>query len=266
MGMMCYSIKSEELPHYADKGYIAENKFDGLRMVYRYGKFFTQDRKTFNDSRDVSFKFPELKTAKPINAVLDGEILCSDGKFESTGGRIHLKDELLIKINSKKNPVEFHIFDIIEINGKSCGELPLFQRKELLKSLVLENPNYKIVEFSEDIGKMWQDIVNNKGEGIVLKNKNSSYVNKRSHDWIKCKNFKEAIVTCESYDENPKGIAVMMSNGQRLQIAGSQSTEVKDRLDSEGSVKVEIQYLTLDSKTNLYRFPSYRGLVENDRV
>ena len=269
MGMMCQSIRPEEMDKYKGDGWVAEPKFDGSRIIYRYGKFFTQDRATFKDSRDVSYKFPELKMDMNIPAVLDGEIVADSGRFEDTGSRIHLQDKLLIRISAKRNPCSYQIFDILEVNGESVSHLPLKQRKDLLKSLDLsENDRYKLVSHTKDIDKLWKEIQANNAEGIVLKRLDAPYEpSRRSWGWIKCKNWKEDIVVCEKYDENPKGIALYMENGQRLQCAGHQHHEVKQAIDELGSARVEIQYLTKDKKVGgkddeyVYRFPSFRRLV-----
>lgn len=266
---MCQKIRENELGNYKGENWIGEPKYDGSRIIYRYGEFFTQNRDTFKDSRDVSYKFPELKLDMNIPAVLDGEIVADSGSFEDTGSRIHLEDKLKIKISAKRNSCSYYIFDILEVNGTDVTHLSLEKRKELLKSLDLsENERYKLVEWTKDIDKLWQEIKDRKGEGIVLKDINSSYDKaRRSWSWIKCKNWKEDIVICKSYDENPKGIALYMDNGQRLQCAGSQHYEVKQAIDELGSVRIEIQYLTKDKKVGgtdgeyVYRFPSFRGMV-----
>ena len=265
-GMMCKSVKESELDTFTNGDWVAERKFDGSRIVYKYGKFFTQDRFSFRDSRDVTYKFPDLTHTK-INAVLDGEIFAESGKFEDTGSRIQLEDKLGIRISSKKNPVIYHIFDIMEITGESVEHLPLSQRKELLKSIKFDNPRFQLVEFTTDIHSAWNKVKEDKAEGIILKRLDGRYEWRRSNDWVKCKNWKEEEVLCESYEENPKGIRLTMSNGQGLQCAGGQSHAVKDLIDRNGSVRVEIQYLTKDEKAGgkegeyVYRFPSFRQVV-----
>ena len=250
------------------KHYYGEAKKDGVRIQYDKGKFWTCDRFSFKKSRDVTWKFPELKHT-PIKAVLDGELMSESEKFEDIGSRIHLQDKLLIRISAKKNPVIYHIFDITEVNGEDVTHLPLMQRKELLKSIEFDNPRFKLVEWTEDIQKLWDKVVKDKKEGIILKSKDGSYVNRRSWEWLKVKNWQEEIVLVEKYDEMPnnKGISAYMDNGQRLAILGGQSVDIKNMIDEQGQIRVEIQYLTKDKKANgkegemRYRFPSFRKVV-----
>lgn len=269
MGMMCQSIKSDEIEKYQKLGnWVAEPKYDGGRIIYRYGKMYSQDRFSFRDAHEVSFKYPELKLATPINAVLDCEVLAQDDTFESTSSRLQLKDALLIRISAKTNPVNLWVFDILEVGGKDITSLPLMKRKELLSAIKLENPHFKIVPFYENIGELWEKVVKDKKEGIVLKNKDAPYeTSRRSWAWIKIKNWKEDVVLVKSYEENPKGLALLMENGQHCQCAGEQSVAVKQALDEKGQIRVEIQFLTRDKKAGgkegeyVYRFPSFRNMV-----
>lgn len=265
MGMMCKSIKEEELGHFT-KDYIAERKYDGSRIIYRNGRFFTQDRFSLKDSRDVTFKFPELKH-NPINAVLDGEIVAESGSFEDTGSRIHLKDKLAIKISATHNPVVYWIFDIIEIDGESVKHLPLYQRKELLKTIEFDNPRFELVEATEDVNGLWEKVKAENGEGIILKHRTSAYENRRSNSWLKCKYWKEDVVLIDGYTENPKGIRLEIAgSGQGIQCAGGQSIPVREALDERGKIRIEIQYLSYDKSADgkdrkVYRFPSFKRMV-----
>ena len=268
MAMMCKSVKADELDNYKNGKWVGEFKYDGSRVVYEYGKFWTTDRMSFGKSRDVTYKFPELAHTK-INAKLDGEIVAETGRFEDTGSRIHLQDKVFIRISAKKNPVIYHIFDIIEVNGEDVTHLPLLDRKQLLKSIKFDNERFQLVEWTENIQQLWDKVVKEKKEGIVLKSKDGGYVNRRSFDWLKCKNFKEDIVLVERYEEMPnnKGITLYMDNNQRLACLGGQSVDVRSAIEEQGQIRVEIQYLTKDNKANgkegemVYRFPSFKRVI-----
>ncbi len=55
----------------------------------------------------------------------------------------------LVKINllSKIMPVIFITWDILYLNGKSLVELPLIERKDILRKTVKENEIIKISDF-----------------------------------------------------------------------------------------------------------------------
>lgn len=264
--MMCKSIKEEELDNYCNGQWLAEPKKDGSRIVYRNGKFFTQNRASKRDSRDVTHKFPELNH-EPMNVVLDGEIVAESGSFEDTGSRIHLEDSLGIRISAKKNPVIYWVFDIIEIEGESVEHYPLLKRKELLKTIDFENPRFEILPYTTEIKELWERIKKEKKEGIILKKIDSTYnFTKRSNDWLKCKYWKEDVVIVKEYEENPKGIRLTMDNGQGLQCAGYHAPPVKKEIDERGQARIEIQYLTVgkkadDSGDKVYRFPSFKRMI-----
>jgi bifunctional non-homologous end joining protein LigD len=60
-------------------------------------------------------------------AILDGEIVCVDGEGNS------LFNELMFG----RGVPYFYAFDLMWLNGKDLRSLPLFQRKERLKNLIL---------------------------------------------------------------------------------------------------------------------------------
>jgi DNA ligase-1 len=278
MGMMCQSVKNDEIDKYQKLGnWIGEPKYDGGRVIYRYGKMFSQDRFSFRDAHEVTYKYPELKLATPINAVLDCEVLSLDETFDSTASRLQLKDGTLIRIASKINPVNLWVFDILEVGGKDVTSLPLMKRKELLQSIKLEKhcalhnkecQHIRLVPYTDNLQDLWTKIVADKKEGIVIKSRDAPYeTSRRSWYWVKIKNWKEDVVLVKSYEENNKGLALLMDNGQHCQCAGDQSVAVKQAIDDKGQIRVEIQYLTRDKKAGgkegeyRYRFPSFRHMV-----
>ena len=255
--MLCESVR--ELPTNFD-GWVAEPKIDGVRALLEQNKI------TGRNGNDYTYKFPELKT--DIDAVIDGEIVCQNESFESTASRVHTKDLFQIKLLSKKFPVVFKVFDILEINGRDLTNLPLLERKELLNTIDFKNSNYEILPFyqgQEKIEWLWDDVKVKDSEGIILKREDSRYVDKRSPNWVKLKNFKEAILEFNAYEEHPKGILLKNDNGHRVNVNGYQAINVLAILQTTGKVKAEVQYLSYNKETDAYRFPSFRGLYSEEK-
>jgi DNA ligase-1 len=250
--MLCEAIA--ELPKDLS-GWIAERKIDGVRALYKKGRIFGRNGTDFTD------KFPELKA--DIDAVLDGEIVCEGENFENIQSRVHTKDLFSIRLLSKKYPVIFYVFDILEYEGENVSLLPLMERKAYLDKVVVPARYEKLsyVE-GEAIGLLWQEVKANDQEGIVLKRKDSIYVGKRSPAWLKLKNFKEAVLEFTDYEEHPKGILLKDGLGHRVNVNGSQATQVLAILTTTGKVKAEVQYLSYNKETDAYRFPSFRGLAK----
>ena len=84
------------------------------------------------------------------------------------------------------------VFDLLYLNGQSLLQRSLKFRKRNLKACLTEVKGR--LEFStefegktaKDIRQRMEDIMNNRGEGLVIKHPDSEYVlNGRNKDWIK---------------------------------------------------------------------------------
>jgi bifunctional non-homologous end joining protein LigD len=115
------------------------------------------------------------------NAVLDGEIACldSDGRSQFT--------ELLYR----RGDPYFYAFDILWLNGRDLRDLPLIQRKEILRGIVPAAPSR--ILYSDHIEEQGAQIFDfacqHDLEGVVAKWKHGSYLpNSNATTWIKIKN------------------------------------------------------------------------------
>ena len=153
------------------------------------------------------------------------------------------------------------VFDVLKIDSDDLRTRDLGIRIKKMKELLAdkETDNLELAEYN-NIDVMFQKAKAEDREGIIGKDLNGKYESRRSENWLKIKFFKETTFTAISYTPNPKGIRVEDSLGRSCQIAGQQHEEVKEILDSVGSVEINIQYLSQASNGN-FRFPSYRGIV-----
>jgi DNA ligase-4 len=88
------------------------------------------------------------------------------------------------------------VFDLLYLNGMSLLQKSLEFRKRNLKAYVAEIKGY--IEFIEehegktakDVREKMDEIMEKRGEGIIVKHPNSEYVlNGRTKDWIKVGGF-----------------------------------------------------------------------------
>lgn len=142
---------------------------DGCRLVSRNGN-------VFNEFDSLGQYLSDLPVR---SAILDGEIVCLDGNGHSRF------NELLFR----RGLPYFYAFDLLWLNGKDMRGLPLIERKERLKRVVLESQNPALV-FADHIEQYGTDffriICERDLEGIVAKHRDSRY--DRSARWIKIKN------------------------------------------------------------------------------
>jgi len=190
------------LAHTADaafdsKDWIFEVKWDGIRAISYVNKEISI--RTRND-KELKYNFPELSELASLaeEVVIDGEIVViNEGKsdFQAVIERAKATRPRDIEIDSKRNPATYVVFDILEQNGKSLLELPLYRRKTILEQNLKEGKHVVLSIFAEEKGKAYFEAAQKKRmEGIIAKKKDSSYEpGTRSHNWLKIKKLK----TCD---------------------------------------------------------------------
>ncbi|PKF74634.1 DNA ligase D [Chryseobacterium sp. PMSZPI] len=176
-----------------DKDWIFEIKWDGYRAIAD----LSHDEPLFYSRNGISFLSKFDKVAQDLEQqkykmILDGEIVAYDDQ-----GRPSF--QLLQQIGDHPNlALVYQVFDLLWLNGHSTEELPLIQRKELLKEALIETDTIKYCDHISEKGKAFFDQMKKmKLEGMIAKRSDSPYIeNYRSNDWLKIKfsNTEEAII------------------------------------------------------------------------
>lgn len=177
---------------FTSEGWIFEPKIDGTRCIAHVSKdgVLLQNRRLI----DITYRYPEIESsldgAKDL--ILDGEIsVFSNGRpdFSALAIREHQLHKKKIDYLSKAVPASYIVFDIIGLKGKTIMELPLCQRKKILKEELQENDSVTIVDYLPREGDSYFKAAVKMGlEGIMAKRDASSYQpGARSPDWIKIK-------------------------------------------------------------------------------
>jgi bifunctional non-homologous end joining protein LigD len=162
--------------------WIWETKYDGDRAI--------ADTKagtiTSRSGKDKTANFPEIKprTVKP--AVLDGEVVVySKGKsdFNSIQHRSTSSD---IQFRQAEYPVEYEVFDVLEVDGIIVAHQPLIVRKKLLEAVLIPDERVHLAPYCQD-GVAAFDEARAKGlEGIIGKKLNQRYL-PNAREWVKVK-------------------------------------------------------------------------------
>lgn len=191
--------------------YYSEMKLDGIRLLL--SKFNGKTHLYTRHYNECTNKFPELTNLPiPDGTILDGEIIVTkDGKpcFES----------MMERFMSTKNqhPIQYGVFDILYSNNENVMNLPLFQRKLILKSTLSEgNTTIFPIPYIEGRGSdYFNQIVLNDLEGIVIKKAASLYTkNKRSHSWLKVINYKYEQVFITKIRKEKFGAVLTFKDGR----------------------------------------------------
>jgi bifunctional non-homologous end joining protein LigD len=160
--------------------YLFELKHDGFRaLVYLEnggGKLVSRNLK--------NLRFDSLKAALarlPVrNAILDGEIICIDGKGVSQFNQL---------LSRRTEPI-FYAFDLLWLNDEDLRSFPLITRKQRLKNL-LQSTGHSHIMYAQHVetqGRLFFDEICTRDlEGIVAKPKLSIYKD-GGNSWLKIKN------------------------------------------------------------------------------
>lgn len=273
------------------KNWLFEIKYDGYRIIT-----YIENNKVKMLSRNgtnYTTKFDNLKKSlqslcKDCPMVLDGEVVMFDKNGKTDFGLLQQN------IKQKNNNFSYIIFDLLSFMGKDLRNLPLLERKEKLKQLLVNSPK-NLIYGDYVIGKGQQCFNFAKKqnlEGIVAKQIKSTYNGKRDNTWLKIKCYKRQEFVIGGYTTTQKNkqlsaILVGYYKSKKLIYAGKVGTGFsinlkkelsnkfkkliteKNRFNSSNTPKnaiwlmpslvAEIQFAEL-TKENILRQPSFIGL------
>jgi DNA ligase-1 len=178
-----------------------EPKFDGLRIFIHYCKKDNFIKIFTRNMNAIPLEtFPELnevgKFIKADEVILDSEAIGVDPKremfldFQKT---IQRRRKHEIAKNASEIPLQFQVFDILLVDGRSMIGEPYIKRREELKKAVVSGSLLRIDENTitrdpEVIKKLHQKYLKMGLEGVVVKKANGFYVSGRAGwNWIKMK-------------------------------------------------------------------------------
>lgn len=180
--------------------WLYERKFDGERcLAYRFGgqvQLMTRNRQQVNST------YPELDEALHAqgadNFVVDGEVVAFVGRATSFAqlqqrlGQRHPDQELVRRV-----PVYYYLFDVMYADGRDVRDLPLRERKRILRDLVSFSGPLRFATHRNRNGEAYYAQACRWGwEGLIAKRADAPYRAGRGHDWLKfkCLNGQEFII------------------------------------------------------------------------
>ncbi|MEU2203017.1 ATP-dependent DNA ligase [Microbacterium oleivorans] len=171
-----------------------EFKWDGVRAL---GIWNGQTlRLRARSGTDITARYPEVTAAAafgPASCVVDGEIVASDERgrpsFSLLQHRMHLTKTPEIEREARRIPVQYLLFDVLEIDGRDAGPLPLAQRRELLERLAADaHEPIVLPPIADDVADALATARAMDLEGVVVKDPSSVYRRgQRSDQWLKVK-------------------------------------------------------------------------------
>lgn len=186
--------KEQEIEFYQQQpGQIAERKWDGFRgIIDGRGAPIVYNR----NHTDYTERLPELREASEQlskhGAVVDVEFVVLDNpereNFTNTGRRCktsNMKKQAAMIPHMK---IHAKVFDLIYFMGNSTKHLTLAERRTLLETLMskIDSQYISIVKQYTDVEAALQLAIDNKWEGLIVKDLNGIYV-EGARNWIKLK-------------------------------------------------------------------------------
>ncbi len=176
-----------------DKDWLFEIKWDGYRAITEKNEnniaLYSRNGITFEYTYPIVVE--QLKLIDE-DVVLDGEIVVLDDDGRPSFQFLQHYSE------NTDRPIQYHVFDLLNLNGHDTTGLSLVERKELLQKIIPEN---EVIKYSDHIfeeGKAFFKVSTDSNlEGVIAKRIDSKYYpGKRTGDWLKIKNHKtqEAII------------------------------------------------------------------------
>ncbi|MDF2517314.1 MAG: ligase [Sphingobacterium sp.] len=219
-----------------NEDWVYEVKWDGYRAVafMNKGKVELKSRndKSFNEKfYPIYDKLKELE----LDAILDGEIVVlSDSGTANFGSLQNWRSEA-------DGDLVYYVFDILWYKGQNLKDLPLLERKTILKEILPAGNSILISEHFETSGTQFLEEARKLGlEGIMAKRKDGIYhVHNRSKDWLKIKANKRQEVVIGGYtlnDDSSKlfsSLLVGIYEGEKLIYTGKVGTGFNQKLQKE---------------------------------
>ncbi|MDQ3683123.1 MAG: DNA ligase D, partial [Bacteroidota bacterium] len=182
-----------------DEGWLYEVKWDGYRTIGYINKNGVEIRSRNNKSFNEKF-YPVYEALKkwPVNAVVDGEIMVLNDQ-----GVPDFSDLQNWRSEADGNLI-FYLFDILWLDGFDLMDLPLSERREILRSVAPNTDTIKLSENFDEKGSVFFALADKMGlEGIMAKKANSFYTpDLRTKEWLKIKTEKRQEAIIGGYTRN----------------------------------------------------------------
>ncbi len=229
----------------AGKNWLHEIKFDGYRLEVRIEagriKLLTRSGLDWTKKFDTKLlaDFQSLPAGK---ALIDGELVVENehGASDFSALQADLSE-------GRSDRFYFYAFDLLYLDTDDLRELPLHQRKEMLKKLlegITGHVRYSD-HFEDPASMVLRHACRLSLEGVVSKDRNATYVSGRSRSWLKskCSARQEFVVAGyipSTVSRKAIGSLVLgVHEGSKLRHVGRVGTGFSNKLAEELFEKLE---------------------------
>jgi bifunctional non-homologous end joining protein LigD len=178
---------------FSDPGWIFERKLDGIRCLAHRDR---RDgvRLLSRSDRSMNAEYPEL--VKTLAAELCDDFVI-DGEVVAFGAHGVTSFSRLQRRHRERVAIYFYVFDVLRLGGEDVRDLPLRERKGLLRRSLRFDGHLRYSQHRNEHGEeMYRDACRKGLEGIMAKRADSPYRATRSSDWrkLKCHAEQELVI------------------------------------------------------------------------
>ena len=185
---------------FSDPDWIFERKLDGVRVLaYREAG---DVRLVSRNGQDYTGTFPEIADAIAAldapDLVVDGEVVAFSGSqtsFQRLQQRTGIENPKEARATGVA--VKYYLFDVLHVDGRNPRDLPLRERKSLLRQVVdFDDPLRFAAHRNEDGETFYEQACRDGWEGLIAKQADAPYVHGRSKRWLKfpCTKQQELVI------------------------------------------------------------------------
>ena len=188
-------------------------KLDGVRCYWNGTTMHTRNGNPFFAPDWWKKKLPKI--------ALDGELWTDRDDFQKIVSIVRKHDTE----NEEWKKIKFMIFDAPLVKGTFTQRLNKLE-KELAKNPndVVKMLNQRVCADKDQLATLMDEILSEKGEGVMLKDPNSSYENRRSYSLLKVKKFEDTEATVIGHNKGTGRCSNMLG---ALQVREKDGKEFK---------------------------------------
>jgi ATP-dependent DNA ligase len=211
------AMLAAELPE--GSGWQYEPKWDGFRcLAWRNGGEVTLTSKS---GKPLARYFPEvvemLGGLKTTRFLLDGELIISVDdalSFDALQLRLHPAESRVRRL-SKETPAELMAFDLLELDGKSLTEIPLFARRKELEQFFRKNETDRLqlspMTLDREVALRWLERSGGALDGVIAKRSDLEYRSgERAMIKVKQQRTADCVVGGFRYAEKKKEVGSLL--------------------------------------------------------
>ncbi|KAK6353089.1 hypothetical protein TWF696_005079 [Orbilia brochopaga] len=236
-------------------GWWMSEKLDGVRAYWNGSTFLSREGNKFYAPDWFTRKFP-------TDVTLDGELTCGRGRFIDTVSIV----KTMNAADRWKFCVEYHVFDVPSIGDQRFEDRQNYLRKLLEKSRIkwVKHVEQTQVKDKDHVLEELDRITELGGEGLMLREPRSRYVQKRSRTCLKVKTFHDAEAKVIGHEPG-KGrnlgrcgalkCEMMDGSGKKFKVGTGLDDKMRNNPPKVGTV-ITYRYFEL-TKDGVPRFPSF---------